>query len=467
MIDIDQTWNGKFSSQIVRKNGGCLQMKREDVDSEGEENDEKAEEEQPRLERSPGAKRRKEKMTVAELRQSYREKIAPGIRTMDRNVLNQMWNTTIVHAKWTFKDTLDIITSLNETQGDIVIAVMLSEYLASNNFPWKHWFFMEFGDVVRDLRMEQNDPKIPYPWLALAFKRNLKKPELQHDDDALFVNVPWRSCYMWTAMFRRRCAKYYAEFHLRYRQRNRKNYTRTFDDPEEMTNFKAMRDSVFIEEAFDGIATVYYVDKWGRKSVVHNIDEEFADTGHVTRGASHFRNTYGIVARTWMMWQFTHYGLKQTDAPEFFDNAGNKRILIQPNVGKDRAHVTAGEFQYNFTPQVVECFLRWYMNRMATVGTIPPSIGDWTFADKDEFGLAEELYDIRERPFPRQRDIRRVMDTSVDLGFLVRHKQPPTGDKYILKWPLLKRLPLCPRRITKADPEKRAVQFLGARDLGE
>jgi hypothetical protein len=165
-----------------------------------------------------------------------------------------------------------------------------------------------------------------------------------------------------------------------------------------------------------------------------------------------------------MMWQYTRVRIDEEKEPNYFDGQANARILITPNVGQDRAHVAANEFEYNFTPEIVECYMRWYMVRMVAAGTIPPSFDDWPALDVIQFELGRYLYDFVVHPIVRgEVDI---MDTSEELGFVVIK---PLNDEGLVEviWPTLNRLPMCPRRIDKKDAEQRAVQFLGARDLGE
>lgn len=418
---------------------------------------ESAEEETPRFDRTAKAKLKRQKMTLDELRLTIRDKLLRVYARATgggRGTAYKIWDAIILESQWTFRDTLDIISSMR-TPEDATAAFWLSEYLANNDFPWKHWFFAEFGDVVRDLKIDPHDAEIPYYWLRVARKKAASDP---HPDDVLFTKVPWRSAYMWTAMFRRRCAKYYAEFYLRFQK---KHYYRSgWNDPEEMTNFSAMRDSVELVETGDGVMTVNYTDKWGRKKIVHNIDEEVADVARMGEGGGErLRQTYGIVARAWMMWQNVRRNATTRSDPDFFNELGKKVIRLQPNVGKDRAHVAKGdEFEYNFGPEDVDCFMRYYMVRMVVVGSIPQTIDDWNPVELHTFRWAELLYHV-DGPI-----LQDVLEASEALGFVVVKALDDEGLVETI-WPQLNRLPLCPRRIDKRDPEKRAVQFLGAREL--
>lgn len=437
-------------------------MKREDFEDE--------EEEERLARRRPASKRKKKKMTVAELRESYTEKIRSVYPLYERNVFLIVWRTLIADSNWTFKDALNFISDSIATCEEryIAIAVAMNDFIAHDDLPWKHWFFMEFPDIVRDLKMTWDDPDIPYPWLRESWNRVRNNPEFQHKDDPLFLDVIWRSVYMWTAMFRRRCAKYYAEFYLRYRQRMRPREARirAYDDPEEMRDFGAMRDSVMLHDTSDGIMTVKYVDAWGGKSVLHDVDDDFVKSCKARIEGHHLRKKYGIVARAWMMWQFVGLEATKIQDPDFFNELGKRVIRVQPNVGEDRAHVMADEFEYNFGPEHVEAFMRQYMERMSDVGSIPPILDDdWESDDDVDEDWVRLLYDVKTRIYPFEDLVYHVLETSLTLGFAVIKTLNNNKGLMEVDWPTMNKLPMCPRRIKKTDPEKRAIQFLGERNL--
>jgi len=95
------------------------------------------------------------------------------------------------------------------------------------------------------------------------------------------------------------------------------------------------------------------------------------------------------------------------------------------------------------------------------VGSIPQTIDDWDPVELHTFRWAELLYHA---DGPLLQD---VLEASEELGFVV--VKPLDDEEGLVEtiWPTLNRLPMCPRRIDRKDPEQRAVQFLGARDLGE
>jgi hypothetical protein len=390
-------------------------MKREDVDDDDDE-----EQDDPNV---LGAKKPKERMTADELRAAYREKIASAKHLADANVLDMIWGRLIVQSKWTFKDTMEFISNTRWTwvKGDAKIAVMLSDYLSRANFPWKHWFFMEFPDMVRELHMKWIDEEIPYPWLKTSWERMKRTPLDQHEDDVLFVNVVWRSCYMRTAMFRRRCAKYYADFFV----------SSAIDNYHDMD---VVRDSVRILEQ-DGRTIVRYKDKRHGRLVYYNLDKRSG------------RDPQHSVA--WKVWptytlSLRHRTLVSADA-----------LAFHPDVGENRKEVKAGQYRYNFAPKTVEAFIRWYRVQLIKNGTIREEGGDDVYVSdtfKQHYGNFGNW--ILER-VPMEVG-------SIVLGF--RIIDPKTSQE---SWPDLEWLDMCPRRRQYYQRNVRALQFLGAQDLGE
>ena len=387
-------------------------MKREDfVVDEGDE------EEQDDTD-TLGAKKQKDRMTADELRAAYREKIGPVKRLLDVNVLDIIWRSLIVQSKWTFKNTMEFILNTRWTwvKGDTKIAVLLNDYLSRANFPWKHWFFMEFPDMVRELHMKWNDEEIPYPWLKISWKRMKQTPLDQHEDDILFVNVVWRSCYMWTAMLRRRCAKYYADFFVSSPVNN-------------YHDMGTVRDSVRIVEQ-DGQTIIKYKDRRNGRLVYYNLDKRLGENPQ-----------HSVVWKVWPT--YTSY-LRHKEL------VSSKTLNVHPDVGEDRKEVKAGQYVYNFVPKTVEAFMRWYRVQLIKNGTIQ---------EDDVY-----THDTFKQPYGKFGNwvMERVpMEIgSVVLGF--RIIDPNTHQE---SWPDLEWLDMCPRRRQYYQKNVRPLQFLGARDL--
>jgi hypothetical protein len=431
-------------------------MKREDF----EEGEERRPVRQPRA-----TKREKKKMTIDELRASYTSKIQPLFHTYDRNVFLQIWRLLIVESGWTFKDVLNFISGSGEgnDQRDIFIAVALNDYIAHNDFPWKHWFFVEFPDIVRDLKMTWADPDIPYPWLRKSWERVRNNVTFQHEDDTLFVDVVWRSCYMWTAMFRRQCAKYYAHFYITTRQRlARTNADKT------TTDWAYARQSVTIDEVDGRTEITYAQEDISKKKVVvvtYDLDEKFGRWRFgIEEEREGWADAYSVVAKAWVAWSDfwisarTGHGVEEY-AQHWLTGQGERRFLHRSNVGKESGRDMEKMYTYNFTPQTVEAYIRWYCAQLVPATDTSIHLLGGGAHTVYQRKLFDSTYDKQTQ---RHQLAYYIEDTSVMLGFLKYHAK--TGEE---QWPLLDRLPMCPRRIYKRDPEKRAVQFLGARDLGE
>lgn len=106
--------------------------------------------------------------------------------------------------------------------------------------------------------------------------------------------------------------------------------------------------------------------------------------------------------------------------------------------------------------------MRWYIVRMIQAQTIPPSFDAWPAVDALQFELGRYLYDFVVHP--RRRGAADILDTSEELGFVELISVDDDG-MFEAIWPLLNHLAMCPRRIDTRDFERRAIQFLGAREL--
>ena len=405
-------------------------MKREDFEEEEEE-------------RKPvrSTKREKKKMTVDELRASYILKIQPLYRTYDRNVFLQIWRLLIVDSKWTFKDVLDFISGSREGNDhrDIFIAVALNDYITHNNFPWKHWFFVDFPDIVRDLKMSWDDPDIPYPWLRKSWERVRNNVKFQHEDDTLFLDVIWRSCYMWTAMFRRQCAKYYAYFYIAREQNAQMVHEGRID-----IDWKFVRESVVVDEV-DGYTQVLFGKRnFGarKQSKEYDLDHEFASREFVLFPVHRqgWADAYSVIPKAWVAWRnfirsaVAKKGVLEEYAKPWINALGERRITQRSNVGKESGRDTEKLYEYNFTPQVVEAYIRWYCQQLMPSKNVAAELVNTRNLGPYELKLFDATYDTQTLMHARSVYME---EGSALMGFLKYHSK--TGEE---QWPLLDRLPM-------------------------
>ena len=403
---------------------------------------------------------RKHVMTVDELRASYKAKIVPIVVGGDRNLLGKVMHELIMESEWRFMDVMYFIQD-PVTAGDAKLSVLISDHLTRDNLQWRHWFFAEFPEIVRDLRLDPRVEEIPYPWLQRSLQKLRTSPGLRHEDDVLFLQVPWRSCYMWTAMFERRCRKYYADFCLHSTQRVFGPVGRT------------ILDTVKLVEYEEGEKDVVYLPDPDDDPAEESIDSVYAALEHhVDVNAVHLYTmngwdiVYGSVYKAWCAWRVFLLGARIRGRlyRNFGGEEGTYVIAKHPRAGSDRQPTRSDEgvYTYNFEPRTVESFIRWYCIQMVNNGRLATSQEEHD-EHYEQFVGVYRAYD----PFPLSpgnlMTVRlSIHDGSIRLGFL--DVDDVTQEEH---WRYLEDLAMCPRRTHKGDPERRAVQFLGARDLGE
>ena len=426
-------------------------------------------------------------MSVNELRETYTNKVRQHARGVDQNIMDKIWSELIASSGWTFLDAMEFIQQSSQgagdAGGDAKIAVFLSVYLSHNNLPWKYWFFQEFPLIARQLNMDWRTDVLPYPWLQKSIDRVHGNKRLQHEDDVLFFAVPWRSCYMWTRMFVRMCDKYYADYTLRW------------DDMHQRTNLKirmragtnlGRRNSQMprtppLEEARKSVT---FVQKGGRTYAevdIFTAESKFATKQRMLVDTL-FSRRYGLkiawiekwldektaMFRAYMAFRYWIREVRHTEEQALREEreyyTKHPAFLQEwPNVGNDGPDVANGKYEYNFTPTTVESFIRWYLGETRRsslyVGVLTLQGGS-EFALQMQTALLDEMYG--EWPNEGRLTQGHLHEGNVANGFVVIG--PEIGQE---SWWALEQLDVCPRRITNADPEKRAVQFLGVRDLGE
>jgi hypothetical protein len=421
---------------------------------------------------------KKTKMSVADLRRAYLEKVEEHVHSgVDRNVMDRIWDNLIASSGWTFLDTMEFIQNSSSSSGDAKISVFLSEYMSRVNLPWKYWFFEEFPEQVKDMRMDWSNNNIPYPWLQASIDRIVKDKRLQHQDDALFIHVPWRSCYMWTRAFVRICHKYYADYSLRWEDMSQRTNLkvrmiagtglgrRSKNVPRIPPLSEARKSVVFVQKGGHTYAEVDTLTPESNFRVMDRLPVEvlFARRyGPHIRWLEHWSTNTSIMLKAYMAFHTWIQELRSTEeeALRVQQEYHNKRPAFLnewPNIGKDGEDVAQGRFEYNFTPATVDAFIRWYVTRTKTLRiTIVFNSGGSTALGNDlVFSMSDEIVD----PQPNMGG--RLVRVTLEEGNVV-HKfveiDPETQKEH---WPLLEQLPLCPRRIDTQDPEQRAVQFLG------
>ena len=382
------------------------------------------------------------------------------IEDIDPEARNLMWLQLIKMSKWTFEDAMEFVTEA-AARRESKIAAFLSASLASSNEIWKHWFFMQFPDFVRDLKLDPAVADAPFPWMYKSRQYVLDNPDtMASPDDHLFEHVIWRSCFMWAYMFRRRCGKYYADFLISIEA------SKPEGELKEDTGYRT-RNDVKVKE-YEGETQITIP--------LRRVDASSSPRYMYLRYTDMFENTAwgkytSIPIKTWAAWQrylrvvFSR-GLERTEVRKIamskhYRISATKPKLgflafgVHPDVGKERYDVLSGKFGYNFGPHQVEAFVRWYLYEMAGRHWAP-------FTDDDEFtewALMDEdvIFDTKKQRWEK---------VTLLWGSIVRGIVDwDEGDINGTQWSVLERLPLCPRRIDTRDPDKRAVQFLGAREL--
>lgn len=337
---------------------------------------------------------------------------------------------TMDDAKWQFMDVMRFI------QNDVgPLGIIFAQVLTISNRLWMLWFFDEFPDFVGDLELEYTVHKIPFPWMEKSIAFSIAHP---HPDDALFENVPWRSCYMWAHMFRRQCARYMARHVSDVMVREKlgdkvwRHMLGKFGE-----GFPQFADYMHIRED-DGFTQVTvsfneqgdplhddkieFVDRHHDLDLNHVIlefEQEQDTDSRIISSASPYRAWYVYLYKRWMLSDTDHNAsVTVTDT-----------VIRRPDP----------RYRFNFSSEMIESFVRWYVLRMrATIEAElgPPERRQMTF---------HALIDINEK-----RQHISLERRTAELGYY----DPKTDS-----WPYLERLPLCPRRTDLT--LKRDVQFLG------
>lgn len=171
---------------------------------------------------------------------------------------------------WSFTDTMQLFSDpefakLNGISSEnILTLVNLSEFLAYNNGIWMKWFKNEIGMLIEmgyptftriftDPRMPKyrgvftslvlTENSTPPEWILAIVSRTKKKlgtleakaaqeNKLFNHEDKLFVDVPWRSFYMWGRFFQKMSGKYILGIVklIKEKKFNREEFTQSMEE---------------------------------------------------------------------------------------------------------------------------------------------------------------------------------------------------------------------------------------------
>jgi len=409
------------------------------------------------------------KLTPDEVRQMYHQN-AERIRqesSLDELTWSKLWMALIARSGWGFMDVMKFIQEADAKSGDKQISVHLSVALSNNNLIWKRWFFDEFPDFVRDLNMRWETRTIPFPWLERSRRTFHESKIFNAEDDALFYNVIWRSCYMWAYMFRRQCAKYMLA-HL--------------------------SEWMILHRAFFGM----FAQAFGERFFDHNGYYTIEHSIFETKGETHVQftmPTYPAVFPTPMTFEVpalmiwvpeVKNWMKLSRATPYLVHLmylSNMIVYRERNRSLAEEHTVTGDARlhptppwerldqhekevYNFPVKTIESFIRWYVlqieDKLIEHGGAPTAIHpfhplndiefeSWSDEEAFEAAMLEEEEGIA-GPMQQESKVVSLMQSSVDHQLFDRKTQ---------QWQYLENLPLCPRRMKPGKDEYPGLQFLG------
>lgn len=335
----------------------------------------------------------------------------------------------------------------------------LTQILSTQNSVWKRWIEREMPDFWRDLHLSHDQQDPPADWLMASRKRVLFERNEAHEDDVLFERVPWRSFYMWLRMFRRQCGKYYGDMFMEYQQLISSNVWRSLGIS---FNEEVWRSAIQVTEE-DGKTLV---SLWIRNENADQLEPILLTSDALRSPGRYDALSDAIPYRLFMLYRKTVSRMSSfldEAAPEIFAPSDLTSGGQRPNVGIERGPEHHERYRYNFAPQAVECFVRWYVSvivagqREPVASTINQE--DSPFWDTDlEIVSSYGTYMLRKQ-YPS------LLQASMTRGFLeydLDDNGKKTGKLY---WSWLSMLPLCPRRIDLREARRTGqrtwVQFLG------
>jgi hypothetical protein len=341
---------------------------------------------------------------------------------------------------------------------DGVSQFTLTQILSTHDSVWKRWIEREMPDFWRDLHLshDQHDP--PADWLMASRTRVLVDKNNAHEDDVLFDRVPWRSFYMWLRMFRRQCGKYYGDMFMEYQQLIASDLWRSLDIP---FDEEVWRSAIQVTEQ-DGKTLV---SLW-----LHNEESEQLEPILLTLDAIRSPGKFdgmsdAIPYRLFMLYRKTvaRMAFLDPEKPEVFAPLDLTSGGQRPNVGVERGPQHHERYRYNYPPEAVECFVRWYVS-VLVAGEKEPVASKTNQEDSPFWDTDLEIVSSHGMYFLRTQHPS-LLQANLTRGFMVEavdDKGKGTGKLY---WSWLSMLPLCPRRIDVREMQRTGqrtwVQFLG------
>lgn len=408
--------------------------------------------------------------TAAELRAQYERKLLQ--QRMEQTLLpvdleTKIWHDILVGLG--FKQVMKLIArAFASPDPDArAVGIQISKLLSTQNSVWRHWIEQEMPDFWRDLGMSHDQVVPPIEWLMQSRARVLEQKQDVHEDDALFERVPWRSCYMWLHMFRRQCAKYFADMFIEYQQLRCCDLWRRLNIP---FNDERWRSAIQIwEQGGKTIVRLLLVDEEDGNRV-EPVVFGLSDVGDYS--AYDVLITDAIPYRLFMLYRKTVRQFAEPDDMRPEEGPLGPRDMTgggrRPNVGQDRGPAHSLRYEYNYDPMAVECFVRWYVSVLIEGRNRPPATPE--NKELTPFWDTEfEAYFERGNPVPSWRALHSTLtNANLKRGFLEWHEVTlPDGQiERTLRWSWLSRLPLCPRRADRRELDRMGAltwaQFLGA-----
>lgn len=375
-------------------------------------------------------------------------------RELPVEIANRIWLDGL--AAISFDETMRLIANG-------VSQFTLTQILSTHDSVWKRWIEREMPDFWRDLKLSHDQKEPPAHWLMVSRQRVLVDGNNAHEDDVLFEQVPWRSFYMWLRMFRRQCGKYYGDMFMEYQQLTASDLWRSLSIPFDEEQW---RSAIRVTEQ-DGKTLV---SLWLRNEEADQLEPILLTLDAIGSPGKYDAMSDAIPYRLFMLYRktvarmsFVDQGDPQVFAPLDLTSGGKR-----PNVGIERGPEQHERYRYNYPPEAVECFVRWYVSMMIRDRKEPVASKsnqeDAPFWDTD----LEIVWLGREYALRTQHPS--LLQASLTRGFLeeaVDDRGKKTGELY---WSWLSMLPLCPRRIDVREMQRTGqrtwVQFLGQQNLG-
>ena len=307
---------------------------------------------------------RAKKYSVSEFR-VYHDKFVLEQQRRAEETLVQYWDAFFIDSGWSFEDVISVLHDAadNAADRDFVLNVISGMSLA--NGAWRHWFFMDFPNYVRDLGMKPDQAE-PFPWVMRSWQAFHKGQTDATDQDSEFRKVPWRVAYYWCRLFYRQCAKYFAHIFLKHYERHVEKHTRyahlygsVLDEPyRTLGQIYRPRDHVHITGGPSDTRIVIANDEDDSTPVVDVLKWLTSD--------SFWAEYVRLAPKSMPFLCFLAYRkhIFYLDSRNVESEYGTRPTItnnFRPNIGYDRERMDAFS---NFNPEDVETFIRWYCHTL-------------------------------------------------------------------------------------------------------